>query len=163
MSDFAKDKNVLISRQAAVDEIHQYFLSQIDKEETKIEGGWEVYADINHVNELLTHNQQICTKIKALPSAEPRWIPVKTRPMTEEERWYWEEHTGVELEAEDAVFFDCQMPDDGQEVWVCYKSGTVSEDVCERDDFCGLEGNGDWSDIVAWMPRIKPEPWKGEE
>lgn len=100
--------------------------------------------------------------IKAL-SAEPRWIPVKTRQMTEEERWYWEEHTGVELEAEDAVFFDCQMPDDGQEVWVCYKSGTVSEDVCERDDFCGLEGNGDWSDIVAWMPRIKPKPWKGED
>ena len=103
-------------------------------------------------------------KIRGLSSAQPevRWIPVKTRPMTEEERQYWEEHTGVELEDEDAVFFDCQMPDDGQEVWVCYKSGTVSEDVCEMDDFCGLEGNGDWSDIVAWMPRIKPEPWKGE-
>lgn len=100
--------------------------------------------------------------IKQLPSAQ-QWIPVKTRPMTEEERQYLEEHTGIELEDEDAVFFDCQMPDDGQEVWVCYKSGTVSEDVCEIDDFCGLEGNGDWWDIVAWMPRIKPEPWKGED
>lgn len=107
--------------------------------------------------------KKVIEHLEQLPSVEPRWIPVKTRQMTEEERWYWEEHTGVELEAEDAVFFDCQMPDDGQEVWVCYKSGTVSEDVCERDDFCGLEGNGDWSDIVAWMPRIKPEPWKGAD
>lgn len=94
-----------------------------------------------------------------------QWIPVKTRPMTEEERQYWEETTAIiDFEDEDAVIFDCQMPDDGQEVWVCSKNGTVSEDVCERDnDFCGLEGNGDWLDIVAWMPRIKPEPWKGED
>ena len=104
---------------------------------------------------------KVVDAIETLSNDPQRWIPVKTRPMDEEEREYWEERTGVELEDEDAVFFDCQMPDDGQEVWVCYKSGRVSEDVCERDDFCGLEGNGDWSDIVAWMPRIKPEPYKG--
>lgn len=76
MGDFAKDTDVLISRQAAIDEIHKYFLSEMDKEETKTEDGWEVYADTPHVNELLTHNKHICTKIKALPSAEPKWIPV---------------------------------------------------------------------------------------
>lgn len=60
----------LISRQAVVDEIHKYFLSEMDKEETKPEDGWEVYANMPHVNELLTHNKQICTKIKALPPTD---------------------------------------------------------------------------------------------
>lgn len=102
------------------------------------------------------------TVLQDMPTAEPKWIPVKFRPMDSEEREYWEEHFG-ELAGEDSVMFDCPMPDDGQEVWVCYKGGIVSEDVCESDGFsCGLEGNGDWSDIVAWMPRIKPDPWKGD-
>lgn len=124
----------------------------------------EAVSDLYWMDErLLNFKKEIDAtfdKIKSLPSAQ-RWIPVKTRPMTEEERQYWAENTALDLEDEDAVIFDCPMPDDGQEVWVCYKSGTVSEDVCERDnDFCGLEGNGDWLDIVAWMPRIKPEPYK---
>ena len=112
-----------------------------------------------------TQHEALRDALSRVPSAQPeqKWIPVKTKPMTEEERQYWEEHFGVELEEEDAVFFDCQMPDDGQEVWVCYKSGIVSEDVCERDDFYGLEGNGDWLDIVAWMPRIKPQPYDRSE
>ena len=93
-----------------------------------------------------------------------QWIPVKTRPMTEEEREYWSEYYGYDVEYEDANMFDCQMPEDGQEVWVCFKSGYVAEDVCDNDDgMIGLEGNGDWDDVVAWMPRIRPEPWKGEE
>ena len=123
----------------------------------------EMRSDYNCFDENEEPYYRALSEAIQLASAQPdrpQWVPLRTRPMTEEERQYWEEHTGVELEDEDAVFFDCQMPDDGQEVWVCYKSGTVSEDVCERDDFCGLEGNGDWLDIVAWMPRIKPEPYR---
>ena len=142
--EVARTANDCISRQAAIATACSGLVRRME------DGDWRRVADIRE-------------DLTALPPTqpEPQWIPVKTRPMTEGERQYWEEHTGVKLEAEDAVFFDCQMPDDGQEVWVCYKSGTVSEDVCEMDDFYGLEENGDWLDIVAWMPRIKPEPYKG--
>lgn len=93
---------------------------------------------------------------------EQRWIPVKTRPMDKEEREYWSDHYGYDVEYEDAVLFDCKMPDDGQEVWVCSKCGNVWQDTCQSDEGIYLEENGDWLDIVAWMPFVRPEPWKGE-
>ena len=91
------------------------------------------------------------------------WIPVKTRPMNKEERQYWEEHYGYTFgEDFDGIMFDCPMPEDGEEVWVCSKCGNVWQDTCEEDEGIGLEGNGDWDDIVAWMPFNRPEPYKGE-
>lgn len=68
----------LISRQAAIDEIHKYFLSELDKEETEIIDGWEVFVD-----DILTHNKEICTRIKNLPSAHPqrimsKWLKIPT-------------------------------------------------------------------------------------
>lgn len=102
--------------------------------------------------------------INALPSVQPEWIPVKTRPMTDEERDYWIKHYDYDLEYQDAVMFDCKMPEDNQPVWVQSRCGYVYEDVCENDDgMIGLEENGDWNDIVAWMPKYVPEPWRGEE
>lgn len=102
--------------------------------------------------------------IAQLPSAqpEPRWIPVKTRPMDEEERKYYLEELGWSLDDNEAVMFDSLMPGDGQEIWVCSKCGNVWQDTCEVDEGIGLEGNGDWDDIVAWMPYERPSPWKGE-
>lgn len=100
-----------------------------------------------------------------LPSAqpEPHWIPIKTRPMTDEERDYWSDHFGYDIGYENDNMFDCKMPEDQQPVWVQSNCGYVYEDVCENDDgMLGLEGNGDWSDIVAWMPKYVPEPWRGE-
>lgn len=89
------------------------------------------------------------------------WTPVKMRPMDEEERAYWSDHYGYDIEYEDAVIFDCQMPEDGQEILVSYRKW-IAMDKCEIDGGCyGLEGNGDWEDVVAWMPL--PKPWKGEE
>lgn len=97
--------------------------------------------------------------VDAVP--KPKWIPIKTRPMSDEEREYYSEHFGYDIEYEEATMFDCKMPEDGQEVWVCYENGIVSQDVCENDDgMIGLEGNGDWDYIVAWMPFHKPEPYK---
>ena len=99
--------------------------------------------------------------VNALPSAqpEPKWIPVKFRPMDSEEREYWGEQFGEELADEDAVMFDCPMPEDGQEILVSYRK-CISMDKCEIDGGCyGLEGNGDWDGVIAWMPQ--PEPYKG--
>jgi len=101
-------------------------------------------------------------RLEQLPSAQ-QWIPVKTRPMDEEEKRYWEEHYGYTFgEDYDGMMFDCLMPEDGQEIWVCSKCGNVWQDTCEVDEGFGLEGNGDWYDIVAWMPYERPDPWKGE-
>lgn len=103
------------------------------------------------------------TAIDKIPTAQ-QWIPIKTRPMTDEERDYWSKHYGYDVEYEDAVMFDCKMPEDNQPVWVQSQCGYVYEDVCENDDgMIGLEGNGDWNDTVAWMPKYVPEPWKGEQ
>ena len=107
-------------------------------------------------------------ELKALPSAQPeqRWIPIKVRPMDAEERKEWSEKIGYDIEYEEAVMFDCPMPDDEQEVWVCSKCGNVWQDTCQiNDGICSLylEENGDWFDIVAWMPFYKPEPWKEGE
>lgn len=88
------------------------------------------------------------------------WIPVKMRPMNEKERAEWSEKLGYDIEYEDAVIFDCPMPEDGQEILVSYRKW-MSMDKCEIDDGCyGLEGNGDWEDVIAWMPL--PEPWRKE-
>lgn len=107
----------------------------------------------------------VCFGIDAQPTVDAvpvqKWIPIKTRPMDDEEREYYSEHFGYDIEYEEAIMFDCEMPKDGQTVWVCYKDGTVAQDVCENDDgMVGLEENGDWDYIVAWMPLDKPEPYK---
>ena len=95
--------------------------------------------------------------------AEQQWIPIKTRPMTEEEKEYYSDTLGIDPEYYGGCMFDCQMPEDGQRVWVQTKNGYIFDDVCDRDDFIGLEGNGDWDDIVAWQPMFVPEPWEGGE
>lgn len=86
------------------------------------------------------------------------WIPIKYRPMTEEEKKYYEEYTDCDI----TEMFDCSMPEDGQEILVSTKYGTVSADICCNDDVygCGLENYGDWEDVLAWMPM--PEPYKAE-
>lgn len=137
----------LISRQAA---IATAISGRVRTLPTTEDG--EDWIRVNEVRESLLN----------LPTAEPRWIPIKTRPMDEEERAYYEEVYDWQLNDEDAVMFDCPMPEDGQEVWVCSKCGNVWQDTCCIFDGIGLEENGDWLDIVAWMPFTKPTPWKGE-
>lgn len=98
--------------------------------------------------------------ISALPSAQPeqRWIPIKTRPMNKEEIEYWSDYFDYDIEYEDAVLFDCKMPEDGQEILVSYEKW-VGMDICEVDGgVYGLQGNGDWDGVLAWMP--SPEPYK---
>lgn len=141
----------LIDRQAAIDALGEEPYVWTDEDEYAQGCNTQWHYGVN--------------ALKALPSAQPeqRWIPIKTRPMTDEDRDYWSNQYGYDVEYESAVMFDCKMPKDKQAIWVQSKCGYVFEDVCENDDgMIGLEGNGDWDDIVAWMPKYIPEPWKGE-
>lgn len=89
------------------------------------------------------------------------WIPVTYRPMTEEEEKELCEKLGIEegsLEDWEKRVFTCRLPDDGQEILTSFGK-YVTEDICSWDEYgCGLENNGDWDGIDAWMPM--PEPYK---
>lgn len=75
-----------------------------------------------------------------------KWIPMTTRPMTEEEREHYREWSDVD----EAMIFDCELPEDGQEVLVSY-GGYVCVDTFCKDDGCYFEGV-DIDDVDAWMP-----------
>lgn len=96
---------------------------------------------------------------------QSEWIPVTYRPMTEEEEKEFCEDLGIKqgsLEDWEKRVFTCHLPDDGQEILIsCGKY--VQEDICSWNEYgCGLENNGDWDGVDAWMP--KPEPYKeGDE
>ena len=124
------------------------------------EDGWNVMTE---------HLEALNLAINALENRPTdEWIPVKYRSLTTEERKEFAEHYGSEYSDEiDEKVFDCPMPEDGQEILVSSSWG-VREDIAENDALLngfntyGLEGNGDWEGIDAWMPM--PEPYKkGEE
>ena len=111
----------------------------------------------------------IMQAIDNAPTVEPKqveWIPVTYRPMTEEEEKELCENFGIKegsLKDWEKKVFTCRLPDDGQEILTSF-GRYVQEDICSYDEYgCGLENNGDWDGIDAWMP--KPEPYKkgGEE
>lgn len=95
------------------------------------------------------------------------WIPIKTRPLTDEERKSLSQYYGSNYEdTADEWAFDCPMPEEGQEILISTSWG-VSKDICEydcTDDGMGLfslEENCDWDGVTAWMPL--PEPYKKPE
>lgn len=84
---------------------------------------------------------------------EPRWIPVKFRPLTDEEQNEYPDY---------CYMADCPMPDAGEEILVCTVHGTVEKDECGIDDGFYLDSGYDWqTDIVAWMPL--PAPFEPQE
>lgn len=82
------------------------------------------------------------------------WIPIKTRPLTEEEK--------AEMDTESPYMYDCPLPEDGEEVEVTTYLGDVTLDVFCRDSSngCYFEHYCDDGDVLAW--RHKPEPYKAE-
>ena len=96
-----------------------------------------------------------------------KWIPIKRRPLTEEERESILDYYGANYEfTSDDYAFDCRMPEEGQKILISTPWG-VSIDVCEYDctgnglSLYSLEENGDWDGVTAWLPL--PEPYKEEK
>lgn len=113
------------------------------------------YSANNRINEAFN---KAC---KSLEQSE--WIPVKYRPMTGEERIALAKYYGIEYcDTADEKIFNCLMPEDGQEILVSTSWGIridVATNDTDGDGFIsyGLEENGDWDGITAWMPLpIKP-------
>jgi hypothetical protein len=80
------------------------------------------------------------------------WIPVKTRPMTEEEEEYYSEYFFI---------YECPLPDDGQEVLITSKYGNVDKTTFYKDDGNYFEDYEDYDEVVAW--KALPEPYKESE
>lgn len=96
-------------------------------------------------------NMKRCKEYKE----ENKWIPLTKRPMTDEERGYYKEWSGIEGE----MIFDCPLPEDGQEVLVSHGGYVYVDAFCEDDGWCDFEGvNID--NVEAWMPL--PEPYRAE-
>lgn len=94
----------------------------------------------------------------------PQWIPVRTRPMTEEEKTQLFIKYGEDAVYEDMKVFDSPMPVDGQEILISTPWG-VSKDIVEFDDYegIGLEERGDFDNVLAWMPLPETYKEEGEE
>ena len=112
-------------------------------------------ADETDGNEPVFNGKQVIKMLKGLPPVTPkaRWIPIKTRPMTEEEK--------EEIGHEYAFMYDCPLPDDGQDVLITDCYGNVEVDTFCRDyEGFYFETNCDDGEVIAWMPL--PKSYKGE-
>lgn len=106
--------------------------------------------------------EEALKKFQVAIANKPQWITFESRPMDDEEREYYSEMSGFDMD-DDAVIYCSQLPEDGQEVLVCNKYGSVWQDIfCNDPDYgVGFETHGDMDGIVAWMPM--PEPYKPKE
>ena len=80
-----------------------------------------------------------------------KWIPLTKRSMTEEEKKI----------LKDDEAFNCQLPEDRQEILITVDGKTTSDIFYWDDGYCFMEHKY-IDDVIAWMPL--PEPYqKGEE
>lgn len=86
------------------------------------------------------------------------WIPFEQREADEEEKEYWLENYGQEIE----YMLCCKLPDEDEEILVTYANGNVGEDIFLRDGYeCYLDSGKEFiTEAIAWMP--KPQPYKRE-
>lgn len=93
-------------------------------------------------------------KKEAAEEYNSSWIAIKTRPMTEEEKEYYSEY----LFEDNGLIYECPLPEDGQEVLITSKYGSVDKTTFYTD--CGnyFENYEDYDEVIAWRPL--PEPFK---
>lgn len=114
----------------------------------------DVYYEKNTVTKISHRNNTVSeTQVERVNAIPQEWIPITTRPMTDEEREYHREQLEY---VDDAVIFNCPLPDDGQEVLITVY-GETELDTFYNDaiDGCYFE-NRDIEDVIAWMPLPKP-------
>lgn len=89
---------------------------------------------------------------------EPKWIPIKTRKLTDAEEQDMLENSNYFYN----YMFDCQLPEDGEEVLITTSTGEVTTTTFydEGLDGCYFEFYEDDGDVIAWMP--KPKSYKTE-
>ena len=88
------------------------------------------------------------------PPFQEVWIPIEYRPGTEEEYAEFSKF-GTCPRSEFKVYTN-EMPEDGQDVLITTKWGTVCEDIYHDDvDASYFEDHDDPDDVIAWMPKPK--------
>ena len=78
------------------------------------------------------------------------WTPIRTRPLTDEEKEYYSDYS------EDIEFiYDCILPEDDEEVLITTKNGDVAMTIFYRTSSCDcyFEYYEDEGDVIAWMPK----------
>lgn len=85
------------------------------------------------------------------------WNVITNRPMTEEERNYYNEEYGYTLTDDEAVIYE-NLPEENVEVLICTRYGLVFTDTLMDCGGVYFETEGDLTDVVAWMPL--PEPYR---
>lgn len=117
----------------------------------------EIFADVN----LMYNNPNMYDGLSRLldelieeARTVPKWIPIKTREMTQEEL----ETIGEEIDAD--IIFECELPEHGQEVLITTRWGTVEKTTFCNDYGAYFEDYEDSDDVAAWAPL--PEPYNAE-
>lgn len=110
-----------------------------------------------YLNGSATRQNEIIDIINAQPQAD-KWILFEQREADEEEKEYWLENYGIEIE-----YMLCgKLPNEYEEIIVSYSNGCVSEDIFLHDGMeCYLDSGSELvTEAIAWMP--KPQPYKKE-
>ena len=124
-----------------------------EKKESK-----EKLVFLRNIEKDIKANEETITLLEELKTMRETtcWIPVKTRPLTEEEK---EEYADEGFE----FMYDCPLPEHGQDVLITTKYGYVEKTTFFTD--CGdyFENWDDEDDVLAWMPLPKPYKEEGAE
>lgn len=120
--------------------------------------------DVYNILDFLPTNDEanriidIFDRVTSSIGQEPRWIPVKTRKLTDAEEQDMFENSAYYFN----YMFDCQLPEDGEEVLITTSTGEVTTTTFydEGLDGCYFEFYEDDGDVIAWMP--KPKSYKVE-
>jgi hypothetical protein len=128
-----------ISREEAIKCVEKFAVDEEDGSEY-----WR-----SRVNEYLLAVEYEITNLSSIKLTQ--WHRIKTRPLTKEEK--------DEMYLNDNYYtfmYDCEMPDDEQEVLVKTKWG-IEKTTYHTDDGCYFEDYEDEDDVIAWQPLPKWE------
>lgn len=76
----------------------------------------------------------------------------------------WIEVTGhFDHDTDGEFVYDCDLPEDGQEILVTLIGGAICRDICYIDKIgYHLESGYDWDDVLKWAP-MPPAWWEETE